>query len=190
MSPPRDPLDPTRLLDHAARLANGTGDRGRPYDIDLRRSASASYYALFHQITDLTTEKVFGASPAALQYGVRWLRHADVAQACRLVTTFSSLATRDPRWKPERAAIWEMVRHTPPDATLTASCVAFLDLQSLRHVADYDRSTRIDRPAARQAHADATSAVDAMRSLRGHNDPGLSTFLGLVAFSAGRLPAS
>ncbi|MFT4035643.1 MAG: hypothetical protein QM679_08720 [Patulibacter sp.] len=188
MSPPRDHLEPQRLLEHAKRLLDDRGDRGRPFDIDLRRAVSAAYYALFHQLTASTATQVFGDLDAARGYVVRWLNHGDVAQAARLVSTFSSRSELDPRWQAEKRAMWHLVHSAPPTSELLSVCETFVDLQQRRHDADYDRARRVSKPDATQAIADAEQALQSIQTLVDTSDPAWSVFLGLIAFSANRVP--
>jgi len=41
-------IAPTRLLEQADHLGGRNAGVGRPRDVDLRRAASAAYYAVFH----------------------------------------------------------------------------------------------------------------------------------------------
>lgn len=184
----RRQLDPERLLEHADRLLNGGGldQRGRPYDVDLRRAVSASYYALFHAVSLATANKVFGSSQAANEHAVRWLNHGDIDGASKQVVAFDQNPTIDPRQSPEKRAVWTLLTHEPPSPRVLNVARQFSALMALRHVADYDSSVRISKPAALQAYGDATAAV---RDLGASSDQELSAYLGLIAFAARRLKA-
>lgn len=189
MSTPRDHLEPRRLLEHADRLLGGAlNQQGRPADMDLRRAASASYYAVFHAITLAVAEKVFGQSAAAREHATRWINHDDVFTASRLVTGYTPGHLFKPGTGAERIAIQALLDHTPPGPELLDLCTKFQDLQRRRHEADYGRAVRIGMLDARVARADAGDAVRALGQLVQQRDEGVSTYLGLVAFAARRLP--
>jgi len=114
----------------------------RPRQVDLRRSISTSYYALFHGLAELAGCRLVGSTIAA-QKSAAWTRvyrnlnHLTVKKACS---------------RPElQGCSQELARFL----------MAFPRLQELRHQADYDPTVRFKQGEALSA------ADDAERSLNG-----------------------
>ena len=114
----------------------------RPRQADLRRSISTAYYALFHELAELTAGRLVGSTSAA-QRSTAWsrvyqdLNHLTAKKACS---------------RPELQGCSQ---------ELAQFLAAFPRLQELRHQADYD-------PAARFKQGEALSAADdAERGLAG-----------------------
>jgi hypothetical protein len=124
------------LLGQARRLA--TLDARKPKQVNLRRSLSSAYYAIFHYLVDECCRQVVGAQHAQTSYRHvlgRAFEHATMKAAC---TSFAggSLKASVVKGLPASFAI-------PPQ--IKAIALAFANAQELRHRADYDRSERFIR---------------------------------------------
>ncbi len=114
---------PDSLLDHAHRLLNGS-----PTTTDVRRSISATYYAVFHRLTIDAAEQIGAGSAAALPDLIRRsAEHRSVRRVCEAIGAGPSA-----RSKPLDALL---VGPTPPGLTSVAK--AFIELQDARIAADY-----------------------------------------------------
>src|SRR5690606_22225830 len=97
------------LLDQAETLIHL--DRTRPKQANLRRAVSATYYALFHFLTDQATRTLMGAHAAPYRRVlVRAFVHSDMKAAC---TSFAggSLKSAVSKGLPANIAIPPEVRH-------------------------------------------------------------------------------
>ena len=143
------------LIAQARRLARATPLR--PRRVDLNRSASTAYYALFHTLARLCADTVAGSGKVrndnAWVQTYRSLAHGFAKNAC-------AQASR---------------RGLPPEIVDFAS--AFVELQTLRHEADYDPSKSFRR-------VEVLSMIDraerAILDLRTAPRPDLRAFVALV----------
>lgn len=141
------------LLEQAHHLANR--EKKRPKQASLRRAVSASYYALFHL---LTSEAALQLAPAAsgptLALLQRWFDHQQMQRACAF---FSGLKLSPPA-----------ERYHPLDlsAELRVVTRAFVQLQQLRHSADYDTAVTWKRLQAQQSVQVARNAFAAWAGIR------------------------
>jgi hypothetical protein len=124
------------LLDVARYLIRR--NQGRPTQGDLRRSISSAYYALFQRfIDDGITRLALGVpEPDALG---RAFGHADMKRVCQLVLK-SPLPPH---------VIPLLGRSVPTELKNVAE--VFIELQDMRHAADYNRVEKFDKANARDA---------------------------------------
>ena len=129
------------LLEQAITLA--TIDwKGRPRQVNLRRSISAAYYSLFHFLVDSSCRAMMGGKHEQRGYRdilARAFVHGTMFQAC---SSFSGgqlpIAVAKPL--PKGASHqYLIVKPIQEIARL------FRELQQKRHLADYDRSERFQR---------------------------------------------
>ncbi len=122
------------LLRQARHLA--VKEPQKPRQASLRRSVSASYYALFHLLIDEAVKRMFtGTDRAALRDTlVRQFDHGKM----RVVA--ESYLGRNPN-----AAQHPGLNGQSLQPQLISVAEAFLDLQQARHDADYDRAYRLTR---------------------------------------------
>lgn len=126
-------MRPIELLSHAEALL--TREANRPTDADLRRAASACYYALFHAISDDAAAMV-APGGARQSLGVKQLRsavrrtiaHTQVRAACIVLNTRP----------PPIDKTWRSFLSRPLDGRLTEVAEVFVELQETRYSADYD----------------------------------------------------
>ena len=148
------------LLDTARYLLRR--NQSRPSPADVRRSISTAYYAVFHRLIDDSVQHLV---PAADQQAVlgRAFAPTDMKRVCQLIL-------KSPL--PGHAASL-LGGPVPPE--LKGIAEAFLELQELRHDADYNKDRNFDRSEGR----DAIGRVE--RSLRGweliHTTPVARAFL-------------
>ena len=112
------------LLDTARALIRR--NQNRPTRADLRRSISTAYYALFHRLID---DAVAQLAPAASQPEAigRAFGHTDMKRVCQQLQKSPLPPQVTPFFGPS----------VPPELKNVAA--AFIELQDLRHGADYDR---------------------------------------------------
>ena len=122
----------TDLLDQASILSGL--DPMEPKQASLRRAISAAYYSLFHLLIDDGARRIT-ANPSLQPYVARSFQHTAVKDAANKVIAQSM---KTPPW---------------PAPLFTASiepelirvCNTFVDLQSLRHSADYNTAISFKR---------------------------------------------
>jgi len=140
-----------QLLVQAAKLL--AEDPKRPYQANVRRAASASYYAVFHFFADELAKQVVGASAATDSLGFavgRALEHGSLRAAAE---RFSSQGAPANLPLPFRSCL---TRVSPQFRALASDIVS---LQDLRHRADYDRAIHLQKREANVALSRAESLV-------------------------------
>ena len=115
-------VNPQDLIDIATQLADGLGDknRGRPKQTELSRAVSCAYYAMFHALASCCADTMMGSTPSnrsnrAWRQVYRALEHNRSKSRCsnlRIMNLF-------------QPAIQNFGEH-------------FIEMQRLRHLADYD----------------------------------------------------
>ena len=114
-----EPFDLIRIAEQLASGAIGSGS-GRPRQAELRRAVSAAYYAMFHALARCCADTLVGAtrprrSQQAWRQAYRSLEHGHARNQC---------------------ANQSMLRRFPPRIRRFGE--QFVDMQRLRHIADYD----------------------------------------------------
>ncbi len=150
------------LLEQARQLA--TRERTRPKQSSLRRSVSASYYALFHLLLDTATRRlVSGNDRQALRYVLR--RAFSHASMKNTAAGFTSGA----------GGVVETLRpglnNLQLQPELMRVAAMFRDLQELRHEADYDLSRPFTRLEALDLYHGVKRAFDDWRTVAGTPRP-------------------
>ncbi len=125
-------MNPFDLIATARDLV-GLSARGRPRQSNLRRAVSTAYYALFHCLANCCADMLVGGpgsnrSSSAWNQAYRGLQHRVARQRCqnRSISSF------------------------PMEIQYFAQ--VFVDMQQLRHIADYD-------PDADYSKADAMQLI-------------------------------
>jgi hypothetical protein len=154
--------------DHLLELADEEARRpgaGAPRQANLRRSISTAYYAVFHELLG-TVAKKFGRGVWKSQVlFYRSLEHRRTRDRCKKLA-------QNPLSNEERDFFgWQSF----PDA-LRFFASRFVDLQELRHQADYDPDTKFTAQEAQEAAADAREAIDNLRAVA-DQDEALIPFL-------------
>ncbi|MCC7422285.1 MAG: hypothetical protein IT428_18560 [Planctomycetaceae bacterium] len=144
------------LFRQARRLA--TLDPKRPRQANLRRAVSSAYYAAFHALIDGSCRMVFGGqhqqAPFRQVLG-RAFSHSVMKEACRSFLGGTLKAS---------------VRKGLPSAFTIPAAVrrmaeAFVELQQIRHLADYDLTERFTRSDVLLLIEQAESALDDFQRL-------------------------
>src|SRR5262245_9077661 len=143
---------------HADLLAQGrrlvSQDPRRPRQASLRRAISTAYYALFHLlISEASAMLVSNASHRQLVS--RTFTHAEMFRASRSFAG-GTLA----------AKFASGTGGMPVPAQLRNVAQAFMDLQQLRHEADYNLATTFTRDQARDLVDQAAQAFSDWQSVR------------------------
>ena len=162
------------LLTQARELA--VREPRRPSQASLRRAVSASYYALFHLLVDDATKRMLpGRNRAALRHCLaRAFAHGGMKQVAQSFSRDEVPAKLAPG-----------LNGQPLQLALVGVANAFVDLQEVRHKADYDTARRFTRREvldlvyrAEQAFADWNQVRKSIQA---------DTFLtGLLAFGSMR----
>lgn len=152
----------TDLLEQAEHLARR--ERRRPRQASLRRSVSASYYALYRMLIDEAAVRMFrGSDRAALRDCMaRAFGHRDMLGVAR---QFASNGI-SPKLAPALNGL-------PLQPEIVTAAKAFLDLQQARHEADYDRAARFTRPQALELFQQTRQAFADWRQVRGSTQAGV-----------------
>lgn len=162
------PLEPRRLLDHALRVARAP-DRGPVPPEWLRRSVSASYYAVFHRLAIAMADQVAPGSPAVERYRLcRSLDHGRVADVCRWLTGGGG-----------KEHVRPVVDRLRDNLALAELAEALLLLQIARHGADYDHLADVSERETLSHARTAARALDLLDALAPTADG--QEFLALVA---------
>lgn len=126
----------------ARRLA--LAGRTKPRQSDLKRSISTAYYALFHAFGKDAADLLVGGGPArsdkAWAHAYRGLEHGFAKNACKEIYKLGF----------------------PIGITDCAS--EFIELQEVRHSADYDPQARFTRAETLQWAARAEAAIAELRA--------------------------
>lgn len=168
------PLHPEDCLRLAATLAGEGAGRGRPRTLDLRRSVSTSYYAVFHELTGAAVAELGSSGVAAgrdLGSARRWLAHAQLARLAQAALGGGAA--------PLRAVL------LPVDARLDGVARDFLLLQAAREQADYDDDFDVDKATALVHVTQARRAVRISRELQAAAEPSYRLFLRLMVGAVG-----
>jgi hypothetical protein len=120
------------LLDQAGTLAGL--DPLKPKQASLRRAISAAYYSLFHLLIDDAASRIT-TNTAIQPYVARSFSHTALKDSANKLIA---------QTKPSQA--WPRpLLSLPVSPELINVCNTFVDLQSLRHSADYDTATFFKR---------------------------------------------
>lgn len=146
-----EPIQPRDLAVHALHLARYRPRDGRSPSPWLRRSTSASYYALFHAVALAVAAHVGPASSAEDRMRLaRSVDHGRVAEVCGWL-----LDTRGDG----REHVRPIVRRLRANADLVHFARTFVRLQEARHDADYDHLAVVDRDESLDHHSNALLAL-------------------------------
>lgn len=143
------------LLTQAELLA--TKEPRRPSQASLRRSISASYYALFHRLVDEATRMMIsrGQRSGLRECLSRSFRHNDMKNLCTTIGSGNPPRRLIPAFEP-----------LPLDPRLVAIAKAFAELQDARHRADYNTYHPFKRQEALHLHQLAEAAIADWKAIR------------------------
>jgi len=146
-------IEPQQLLDHAASLIKKP-NRGRYKETELRRSISASYYALFHAILREGADLTIGRShrrSAAYSIAYRSLDHTKLKRVCEEV-----------RRSPLSARYRKALRISSFSNDILQVAFAVVKLQEWRHDAEYNPTSSFSFVDALFTNSMAHEAVIAL----------------------------
>jgi uncharacterized protein (UPF0332 family) len=149
------------LLEQAVRLA--TLDARRPKQANLRRAISSAYYALFHLLVDEACRVQIGAQHAQAPFRQvlgRAFVHTVMKEACR---SFGGGTLK------KGVAKGLPVSFTVP-AEIRDLASAFVQLQDLRHLADYDLTERFRRSDVLSLINEVEARIRAFTNLASSNE--------------------
>ena len=120
-------MNPSYLVDIARGLATGaiSGRRGRPRQTDLCRAVSAVYYAMFHALAQSNADMLVGSANRrrpTWRQTYRALEHGEARRRCSNSTQMQAFPVGI-QWFGKN----------------------FVDMQRLRHTADYDPDAQFTR---------------------------------------------
>lgn len=165
-------LRPEHLLDQADRLIAAAGG-GAPRQADLKRAISGAYYALFHAVVSAAADEFVGKTQTARNsagyaLAYRSIDHRALKTLCQDVV------------KPKMPA--KLAKYAPAGGfsrNIKSVAAAVIDLQELRHLADYDPQFRAQSSGARSAVSMARTAIRRFQRARSDSK---AAFLYMLAF--------
>jgi hypothetical protein len=128
------------LLNTASDLLEGS--RGRPRQANLKRAVSTVYYSLFHCLARCGADLMIGSAQEARRQAA--FEHTAAYKACTNPTILLSFSP-----------------------AMRSFARTFADLQTKRHDADYDPSSRFRKSAVVQDVSDALTALTAFGGASG-----------------------
>ena len=124
------------LLEQAAHLVSR--ERRKPKQASFRRAVSAAYYTLFHLLAAEGARLISPRRPPGLRILIqRAFNHGDMRNVCRGFVQGSVAAGRN-RASDEIPAATRLLLTLPLEPALVTVLEAFVQLQEVRHQADYD----------------------------------------------------
>lgn len=144
------------LLRQAEMLA--TIDPRRPKQVNLRRSISTAYYALFHLLTTAASS-LFTADATQAARIARTLNHGDMRKISQMIGHHKL---------PKAFHPLSPTYTTQADVKIVAD--AFVFLQQARHEADYDLMLEFDREEALECTQTAREALRAWDRVKKTSD--------------------
>lgn len=161
---------PEDLLAQAWHLAQL--DKKKPRQANLRRAISVAYYALFHLLVGAGGYELAPPQPPTLKLRVqRVFDHASMKAVCKkFVENNLNHLPLD---------LGDLV-HTPVEKELVDVATTFIEMQELRHQADYNVAASFDRT---QVLVHIASVEDAFRKWKKVvGKPNISVFLTAMMF--------
>jgi hypothetical protein len=146
---PSYPIDPDKLLEHAAQLAGEDAGRGRPSYTNLRRAVSSAYYAAFHQVTDQVAKGLFPDDEAFQLKARRSVTHDAVYVVCKWLTGGGNAPQH----------LRPIADRLQQDATVRAVAGSLIGLKEAREEADYDHARPFNKSETLTLLQDARATV-------------------------------
>ncbi len=151
---------------------------GRPRQTNLRRAVSDCYYAVFHALTERSAKLIVSGSKreAYRRYVRRGYSHGQVRQVCIRFRIVPSLQTA------RRSVTANMplnLEQVSPDLRNLAE--RFIDLQELRHTADYDHAYEFYKEDTEAIFRNAVLTLALIEALDPAPEPDFAFLLALYA---------
>lgn len=163
------------LLDHASRLLATSPVK----EVDCRRAVSASYYALFHLLSEAAASQVSPPTPSGMSGKIqRLLNHGIMLKAANVFTSQNNFKNFSSKLGVSCVYL--------PDLAIVAK--VFEELQDARHTADYDAvdtKSVIDRSWALDYLKNAKLAFEAWNRVKATDEARL--FLVALIFNTDNL---
>ena len=135
-------------------------------DANLRRGISASYYAVFHDLTERVTRHLIGSCDQEIQSEIRrsW-SHGEISQLVRQVLDRAKMLERAPTASipGDLQKLGPLLDVVARDPLLVESLRLFNDMQEQRHSADYEHRVSFVKSELIQAHDKAQLARKRLR---------------------------
>lgn len=148
------------LIEQAEHLAKR--EPTKPRQASLRRAISTAYYALFHMLIRDGALRLMPSAPATLRdQAQRAFTHGEMRNACEVFSRSSKA--------------YAHLLVTPLEDGLQSVAEAFVELQQLRHAADYDLSQAFDKVTVLEAIELAKTAMADWHKVR--DKPNSNVFL-------------
>jgi hypothetical protein len=167
---PSYPIDPDKLLEHAAQLAGEEAGPGRPSYTNHRRAVSSAYYAAFHQVTAEVAGRLFPGSDTFQIQARRSVTHDAVYVVCKWLT---GRAGAPQHLQP----IVDDLRQDPGVNSVAHSLVG---LKEAREEADYDHTRPFNKRETLTLLADSRATVAQLKAGAGS----LRDVMALIALKA------
>jgi len=164
---PSYPIDPNKLLEHAAQLAGEDAGRGRPSYTNHRRAVSSAYYAAFHQVTDQVAQRLFPDDPSFQLQARRSVTHGAVSLVCRWLTGRAGAPQH----------LQPIVQALGLDPAVTSVADSLIGLKEAREEADYDHTRPFDKRETLTLLEDARATVASLQAA----GPSLDQAMALIA---------
>ena|SRR5579875_1938623 len=148
------------LLEHASRLLQ-PGGRSIA-EADVRRAVSSAYYALFHLLVEAGTNLLCPEQPVELRAQFkRAFVHSDMKKVCKQFETGK---------KASMSSTLRNLLTEPVEPELLEVAKAFVDLQAMRHQADYVLDSPISSTEAAIHVAKAKEAFQCWQAIHATNN--------------------
>ena len=139
------------LIEQAEHLAKR--EHTRPRQASLRRALSTAYYALFHLLISDAALKLIPNVPANLRnQATRALAHGEMKNACKQIK--------------QRSEIFTVLLSQPVEPEISVVATTFIELQEMRHAADYDLAQTFDRLTVLTLIEQTKDAMSGWRKVR------------------------
>jgi uncharacterized protein (UPF0332 family) len=142
------------LLERARHLAKR--EKKHPRQVSLRRAISSAYYALFHMLLYEATHLLFPSKPLGLrEQASRAFSHSDAKTVCIA-------------WAANNGIVDCLA--VPIEQELKDVAATLVDLQQLRHEADYDLTRVFDRVEVLEEIDKIENAMNAWKAVKSSNN--------------------
>ena len=134
-------------------------DKNKPKQANVRRAASTAYYSLSHFISAKVAKSLVGSANDSAEIRAwlsRALEHGTMSKVCKFFG--DQKPSKDPKRETEFQRFSAKLK-IASDPNLETIALTFVDLQQLRHRADYDLSEPITRAEAKKVAKEARNAL-------------------------------
>jgi uncharacterized protein (UPF0332 family) len=152
------------LLEQAGHLVSR--ERKKPKQASLRRAVSAAYYSLFHLLVAEGARLLSPRQPPGLRVLIqRAFNHGDMRDVCRgfIQGSVAASLNRDSNAIPPAT---RLLLTLPLEPALVTVLEAFVELQEVRHQADYDLRRTWNRLDAATHVSTARNAFASWQTVR------------------------